>query len=83
MDPDDLRRRVTVSAIAGIVSLLVVMESTAQCTLHFKKVPQYSVVTGRHVTRASAETKMKTCLDLFLFLAGLPHSPALSKFRNN
>jgi hypothetical protein len=82
MDPDD-RRRVTVSTIARIVSLLVVMESTAQCTSRFDKVTQYGVVTGRHITGASAETKIKTCLDLFLFLAGLPHSPALSKFRNN
>jgi hypothetical protein len=31
----------------------------------------YNVVTGRHITEKSATTKIKTCLDTFLFLAGL------------
>src|SRR6266566_3165220 len=35
------------------------------------------IVTGRHVTCASATTKIKTCLDTFLFLAGHSRSVAL------
>jgi hypothetical protein len=31
----------------------------------------YDVVMGRHFTEKSATTKMKTCLDMVLFLAGL------------
>jgi hypothetical protein len=33
----------------------------------------YGVVTGRHITQESATTKNETGLDLFHFLAGLPH----------
>lgn len=48
MDPNDLRKWVTVSAIAGIISLLVVMECTAQSTSRFDKVPQHtSILSGQ------------------------------------
>jgi hypothetical protein len=31
----------------------------------------YDVVMGRHITEKSVTTKIKTCLDTFLFLVGL------------
>jgi hypothetical protein len=33
----------------------------------------YDVVTGRHIMEKSVTTKIKTCLDTFLFLVGLSH----------
>ena len=40
-------------------------------------------VTERHIMRASATTKIKTCLDLFLFLAGHLQVVALYFLRKN
>ncbi len=37
-----------------------------------------SVVTGHHITLATATTKIKTCLDTYLFLAGLSQIVAIS-----